>query len=339
MDRARILIVDDEKDNLRALDRTLRRDFDVTSCEDPKVALSLVEQQEFAVVISDQKMPGMLGTELLQKIALVKPLVSRVILTAYTEIRVMLDAINRAEIYRYVTKPWDNQELNAVVHQAVERYRLQNDNVKLIRTLEGKNKALTEKEQELLRLNEHLETLVDKRTAELRQLNERLNQLAMTDPLTKVFNRRAFFSRFSEEIERCRRYRHPLVVVMVDVDHFKAFNDMEGHVCGDEALRKIAQTLAKNLRKSDILGRYGGEEFVILMPETPIPNAREICERLRATIETTSFEGKQNAAFLTVSIGLSGFPEHGEMTETLIKAADHALYQAKERGRNRVVAG
>ncbi len=326
----RILLVDDEPENLRALERTLRRHFDVIATETPDEALKALGSEDFAVVVSDQRMPGMLGTDLLARVAKEKPYTSRIILTAFTETAEILDAINRAEIYRYITKPWDNQDLVNTVQQAAERNRLLTENQGLIAALEEKNK-------ELRQLNQSLESVVEKRTAELRQINERLNELAMTDPLTRVLNRRAFFQRFQDEIDRSKRYKHHIVVVMVDVDHFKKFNDMEGHVYGDQALKKIAQLFTSNLRKTDLLARYGGEEFVLMLPETKVQGGMEKCDRLRVAIESTTFTGKAQEAYLTVSMGVAMYPEDGETPENLIKAADQALYQAKESGRNRVV--
>lgn len=124
---------------------------------------------------------------------------------------------------------------------------------------------------------------------------------------------------------------------MIDVDHFKVFNDMEGHICGDEALKKIAAVLSSNLRKTDFLGRYGGEEFLVLMPETKSSTALEIAHRLRAAVENTVFQGKTKQAYLTVSLGLSSYPPHGQTPKALTEAADQALYEAKQGGRNRIV--
>lgn len=320
---ARILLVDDEPENLRALERTLRGRYDLVSCTTPAEALERLEAEEFAAIVSDQRMPGLLGTQLLEKVAILRPLTTRIILTGYTESTEMLDAINRAEIYRYVTKPWDNKELLATVAQAVEHSRLQTENGRLVR--------------ELMALNQDLEKKVDERTAELVRANEKLAELAMTDPLTKILNRRALFQRFRQEIDRAKRYDRPLAVVMIDVDHFKTFNDMEGHVLGDEALRKVAAVLQSNLRKTDVLGRYGGEEFIVLMPETKTSHALDICERLRREIERTHFQGTAGNGYLTISVGLSLYPTSGEEPEELVKAADGALYEAKAGGRNRVV--
>jgi diguanylate cyclase (GGDEF)-like protein len=323
METPRILAVDDEPDNLKALERTLRSRFRVVAVSDPAAALEALQKEDFAVVVSDQNMPGMLGTELLARAAKIRPHSTRILLTAFTETRILLDAINRAEIYRYLTKPWENEELLAVVAQGAERHHLLHENHRLF--------------GELKKLNEDLEKTVAERTSELRDANERLAKLAMTDPLTKILNRRAFFARFTEEVERSRRYSHGMVVAMVDVDRFKEFNDMEGHLRGDEALKRIAATFANNLRKTDILGRYGGEEFIVVMPETSLPNAVEICERLRAAIEDTEFQGKDEPAYLTVSIGIAAYPDQGTTSEALTEAADQALYQAKNGGRNRVV--
>lgn len=323
METPRILVVDDESDNLKALERTLRGKYQVTSVEDPREALDLVEKEPFAVVISDHKMPGMLGTELLSEVAKKSPLTTRILLTAYTEREVLLAAINRAEIYRFLSKPWENTELTGAVDQGVERWRLVTENRRLV--------------DELKKMNEGLEKTVADRTADLREVNEKLSHLAMTDPLTKILNRRALFARFAEEIERSRRYAHNFVVVMIDVDHFKEFNDMEGHLRGDEALKRIAATLMSSLRRTDLVGRYGGEEFMLVMTETVLPNAVEICERLRATIEDTEFQGKDETAFLTCSFGLATYPDAGNTIEALTETADQALYQAKQSGRNRVV--
>jgi diguanylate cyclase (GGDEF)-like protein len=334
---AKILVIDDEPENLRAIERTLKSEFEVTSVASPNDALDRVSKEKFAVVVSDQRMPGMKGTELLSQVARISPLSTRIILTAFTDSRDMLEAINRAEIYRFITKPWDNAELIATVRHGVERNRLLADNQTLVQQLEEKNLSLTKKEHELIQLNKDLEKLVEQRTAELRALNEKLNEQAMTDPLTRIHNRRAFFMRFNEELERSKRYRHPISVSMMDVDHFKTFNDMEGHLCGDEALKKIAQVFMSKLRRTDFLCRYGGEEFLLMMPETPLKVGIDICERLRAAIEAAVFQGQFENAYLTVSIGVAGYPEQGESSESLVKAADQALYQAKEYGRNRVV--
>ena len=319
----KILVVDDEIENLNAIERAVRGKFEMKGVQSPQLALTEIVKEQFHIVVSDLRMPGMLGTELLAEVAKKRPLVSRIILSGHTDTQDMLNAINRAEIYRYITKPWDNQELLTVLNQAARHHLLLSENQRLI--------------QELMELNDSLELRVNERTVELKQANEKLNELAMTDSLTKVLSRRAIFNRFNEEIDRATRYHRPLVVAMLDVDHFKKFNDAEGHVLGDEALKKIAQNLSANLRKSDAVGRYGGEEFMLVLPETKIQSAKEIADRLRVGIERMSFQGQKEEAFLTVSIGLAAFPEFGKSAEELLQVADHSLFVAKERGRNQIV--
>lgn len=333
----KILVIDDEAENLAALERVVRGKFEMLGIQKPAQALEEISRNDFQVVVSDLRMPGMLGTELLAEIAKRRPLVSRVILTGHTETKEILDAINRAEIYRYVTKPWENNELLTVLQQAVNHHLLLTKNQELIEALKDKNEKLILKEKELLNFNQTLEQKVEERTFELKEANEKLSELAMTDSLTKVLTRRAIFTKFNEEIDRAARYKRPLVIAMVDVDHFKKFNDTEGHVLGDEALKKIAQAFCTNLRKSDAVGRYGGEEFLLVLPETKLQSAREIAERLRHNIETISFQGQKEEAYLTVSMGLAAFPEHGTNADDLVQAADHGLYTAKQKGRNQIV--
>lgn len=321
--KPKILLVDDEDANLRALERTLRVHFEPTACLHPEEALIKIQAEDFAVVVSDQRMPGMFGTELLAKIAQLRPHTTRLILTAFTETREILDAINRAEIYRYITKPWDNTDLMTTLRQACERYALRKENESLV--------------EQLRAANANLEKQVALRTEELNQANLRLSELALTDPLTRIANRRSLFQRFQEEIDRAERYSRPISIAMLDVDHFKVFNDMEGHLCGDEALKKIASCLAANIRKTDFLGRYGGEEFLILMPETPLEVGLEIAGRVRAAIENALFQGRSKTAYLTASLGLAAYPQHGRTPKLLIEQADQALYVAKEAGRNRIV--
>jgi diguanylate cyclase (GGDEF)-like protein len=162
--------------------------------------------------------------------------------------------------------------------------------------------------------------------------------LSITDELTKVFNRRYFNQRFEREMQRAQRYHRVLALIMLDIDHFKIFNDTHGHLWGDAVLKQVAQTLDDNLRKADILARFGGEEFVILLPEIDKKHGRQVAEKLRRAIENTSFPkaGTQPLGRITVSLGLAAFPEDAEGAGDLIHHADQGLYLAKSRGRNQV---
>jgi diguanylate cyclase (GGDEF)-like protein len=157
-------------------------------------------------------------------------------------------------------------------------------------------------------------------------------QLSVTDPLTGLLNRRYLQERLVEELNRSKRYRQPVALLMIDVDRFKAYNDNFGHLAGDEALKKVASILKENLRGADVAARFGGEEFAVLLPQTTAEEAQQIAERIRRQIERSEFPHRS----VTVSIGLAGASEDIISPDDLIWAADRALYQAKERGRNNV---
>jgi two-component system cell cycle response regulator len=167
----------------------------------------------------------------------------------------------------------------------------------------------------------------------------RLEMLAHTDPLTQTHNRRALMERLTEEMERARRYGLYLSVLMVDLDHFKAINDSYGHVVGDEVLRGVSATLQREARAVDVVARFGGEEFVVVLPETAAEGAMSLAERIRARIASTPPVpgGEYGWLRVTVSIGVATVPAPGVSTpEELIGVADEALYRAKAEGRNRV---
>jgi diguanylate cyclase (GGDEF)-like protein len=163
-------------------------------------------------------------------------------------------------------------------------------------------------------------------------------ELSFTDELTKVFNRRYFNQRFEREMQRAQRYGRTLSLIMLDIDHFKTFNDTHGHLWGDQILKQVAQILEKSLRKADILARFGGEEFVVLLPEIDKEHGRKVAEKLRRAIERTDFPNAatQPLGRLTISLGLAAFPEDAKEAEALLDHADQGLYLAKSRGRNQI---
>lgn len=168
-----------------------------------------------------------------------------------------------------------------------------------------------------------------------------LVQAASTDPLTGVGNRAHFDRRAHAEHERARRYQRHLAIALIDVDHFKLFNDAHGHGVGDNVLVTVATLLGRNLRRSDVLARYGGEEFALVLPEATLEAARAKIDLSRRTIETTLLampDGKEPSR-LTISAGVAVFPEDGDTIDLLVAVADERLLAAKRQGRNRVVAG
>lgn len=169
---------------------------------------------------------------------------------------------------------------------------------------------------------------------------QELLRLSTKDPLTGLFNRGYFQERVTAEVSRARRSGQPLTIAMVDVDHFKSFNDTYGHAAGDQVLRVIASALGSSFRKTDIVGRYGGEEFVIAMPETNAAAGGRKLEDFRQLIATTPIQAKDgNIVNVTISGGVAGFPQDGLHDEDLLAVADARLFEAKGLGRNRIVEG
>jgi len=179
------------------------------------------------------------------------------------------------------------------------------------------------------------------------RLYEETHRLAITDPLIGIFNRRHFMDLARREHQRARRYNRPLSIIMMDLDHFSGVNDTYGHLIGDQVLRAVALICQDQLRETDIIGRYGGEEFVILLPETPDENVTtdpvshpsiKVAERLRKAIENTPIKTNRGDIHITASLGVVELSPEGEGIETLLDRADQALYAAKQAGRNKVVA-
>jgi diguanylate cyclase (GGDEF)-like protein len=169
--------------------------------------------------------------------------------------------------------------------------------------------------------------------------SEILEQLAVTDPLTELYNRRFLIRRMDEELNRSRRQNVHLTVMIIDLDNFKIYNDLCGHVAGDKALKKVGRILKSSVREMDVVARYGGEEFCVILPGTAKMESLFVAERIRRTIDKESFPGEEGLPLehLTASIGISSFPEDGDSITPLINSADTALYQAKKAGRNRIV--
>lgn len=171
------------------------------------------------------------------------------------------------------------------------------------------------------------------------KLRESLRHQAIRDSLTGLFNRRYLIETFENELSRASRRQHNLGVLMIDLDHFKQFNDEHGHNIGDFILSEFGRLVRLILREEDTPCRYGGEEFTVLLPETDRVGASLVAEKIRKAVRAHSFAHEnQSYGPITLSIGISIFPDNGDNASQLIKAADTALYKAKEAGRDRVVA-
>lgn len=191
---------------------------------------------------------------------------------------------------------------------------------------------INRKNKELQELNENLESKVVQRTAELQKIKDDFEKLATTDFLTKIHNRYSIMSLLSSELHRARRYNTPLSLIMYDIDFFKKVNDTFGHIVGDNILVELSALVQANLRDIDILGRYGGEEFLIVLPSTTFEDAKVFAERLRRSVEEHTFDIVKN---LTISIGVVEFKTDDNI-DSIFKQVDDLLYKSKNNGRNRV---
>lgn len=171
---------------------------------------------------------------------------------------------------------------------------------------------------------------------ELVELTEQLEIMSHQDGLTKIYNRRHLDEQMHKEFNRSKRYGGPLSIVHMDIDHFKAVNDTYGHLAGDEILRQVAQRLTACLRKDDCLGRYGGEEFTVILPSTGQEGALFLAERLRESIADTLIQWESQSLAISISLGVSTLHSGIKKYENLLKEADEALYYSKDHGRNKV---
>jgi diguanylate cyclase (GGDEF)-like protein len=336
-----IICVDDEEGILTALRQQLGARFgdecQIEVAQSAKDALELVEElsregEPLAVMIADQIMPGMKGVELLEEVHKRSPGTTKILLTGQAGLDAVVAAINRAGLNRYIPKPWDEPDLRLTVENLLKTFRLHRQNELLFEDLKRKN-------IELESAKSQLEQKVKERTAALEEANQRLNRLAVTDGLTGLYNHRYFHEQLQLSVERSMRSGTPTALLMIDVDHFKKYNDRQGHPAGDEALRTVARLISEDRRTVDVVARYGGEEFAILLHDVTRLTAVELAEKIRARVAAApiAHADKQPLGRLTVSIGVAGCPQDGQTAEALLEAADVALYRAKKSGRDTVV--
>src|SRR6185503_3640063 len=336
-----ILCVDDEEGVLRVLRAQLGARFghecQITTARSGDEAVALFDEltregEAIAVVIADQIMPGMKGVELLEIVDRRLPTTTKMLLTGQAGLDAVVDAINRAHLNVYIGKPWDETALLLGVENLLRQFRLVHENQQLVASLSAKNQALLE-------MNRELEAKISERTHELAEANSRLAQLAVTDGLTGLYNHRHFHERLALEVERSQRNGLPLSLFMIDVDHFKTYNDQHGHPAGDEVLRQLARLLGDGRRANDVVARYGGEEFSIILVESNKFTGAKLAEKLRERVSAHPFADatSQPGGCMSMSVGVATFPDDAIDAVSLVRAADDALYAAKRAGRNRVV--
>lgn len=310
-----ILIVDDEQIIRDLLVEHLTDEgFKASAVPSGEEALEVFKDNRDLLVITDIRMEGMSGIELLEKIREIDEEAVVIIITSHAALDSAVSAL-KAGAYDYIYKPFEDlDQITGVVSRAMEKISLSRQNKQLIKNLEQAN-------------------------LELEVSKEVFRDMAIRDGLTGLFNHREFGHILDKELARADRYTRPLCLIMLDVDHFKIYNDTNGHPEGDILLKALAEILLDRLRDVDTAARYGGEEFALMLPETDREKGRIVAEDIRNCVENNPFKGRESQPLgkVTVSLGVAEFPGDGADSKSLIKKADEALYRAKNAGRNLVI--
>jgi len=310
-----ILIADDEIAIRELVGEILEGEgHEVTLAEDGEDALEKFKRTWHEIVFSDFRMPKMNGIELLGAIKEINENTQFVIMTSHASIKNSIDAL-KLGAFDYILKPFDNLD---VVTDAANR---------AIANLSG------------IRQQQYLLNTLSRQNQELDTLNIKFRELAIRDGLTGLFNHRYAQERLDKEFDRATRFERELSVLFIDLDHFKFFNDAHGHQAGDEVLQILSRLMTKAVRESDTLARWGGEEFVVVAPETNQDDACMLAERIRKSVAGHPFPNaaQQPLGIVSLSIGVASRSNGTESPEKLLRFADDAVYCAKDSGRNRTV--
>lgn len=294
---AHILIVNDNKEIRNFLeDFLLARGFQCTFTGSSEEALEIIRDDSIQVVVTDINLPGMSGLELATKIKLKHEDIDIIIMTAHGREFSYEEAVRKGAC-DMVVKPFRAEELQLRIERTLSEQRMRTEHKVIL---------------------------------------EELEHLVITDDLTKLFNSRHFHQRLKDEIDRSRRYRTPLSLLLLDIDFFKDYNDNYGHLEGDNVLYQIGKTIHACLRSMDSAYRYGGEEFTVLLPQTSNTEAAIVAKRIKELIARMKFYPRENeTAGITISIGVTEYRQ-GDTPEQLVERADLAMYRSKKDGRNRV---
>lgn len=314
-DEIQVLVIDDDAGILGVVSEVLEDDgYAVSTAASGEEALELLKHNEFWMVMSDIRLPGINGVEVLEHIKQVSPRTHVIMITSHASLDTSIDAIKHGA-YDYLLKPFEDLSLiSTAAKRAVDAYRLDIERSQLIRSLKLSNK-------------------------ELARVNGVLHGLAVRDGLTELYNHRYINDMLDKHIDKSTVEGMDLSLIFIDVDHFKIFNDDHGHQTGDVLLRELSALMRENVRNKDIVARWGGEEFVVVCPTTNEETASRLAESLRATIAQHQFvrnilpAGPQ----VTISAGVASLAKNNSKA-AMLAAADSALYVAKDNGRNQVRA-
>lgn len=316
-----ILLVDDEENITASLVRLLCQDgYRVLTANGADAALELLASNKVGVILTDQRMPKMTGVELLSRVKDLYPETVRMVLSGYADLTSVTEAVNQGAIYKFLTKPWNNEMLRANVHEAFMHYELAREKERLGLEIQSANAELT-------RLNEELEQLVEEKT-------RRMMHISSYDTLTDLPNRLLFADRLQQALRYAQRNTRLVAIMSLDLDRFKIVNESLGHPHGDALLQAVAKRLVNCVRVIDTIARVGGDEFMFVLSE--LISAQDAADIARKILDVLAdpFMLEENEVFISASIGISLYPSDGEDSTTLVKNADAALNHAKRQGRN-----
>jgi diguanylate cyclase (GGDEF)-like protein len=326
-----LLVVDDEAYLLPPLSALLANDFEVLTADSAEAAQRVLAARPIDIILSDQKMPRLTGVQLLEWVRHHSPRTVRLLMTGYAEHEDAVEAINRGQVYYYLLKPWRIEELLQILRNAAEKFQLERRQEDLL--------------EELRQSKLMLENRVAERTSELEDANVQLQRalaemekLALTDPLTGLLNRRAVEDIAVSELRRHSRYRGHLTMGIIDVDRFKQINDTYLYPGGDFVLVQLTRVLSGLLRTVDSIGRIGGEEFLVVAPETTAEGATVLAERIRKAVKESPFLYNGVPIRVTVSVGFAvAEPDSQADYKRMKLLASETVHEAKEGGRDRTV--
>ena len=317
-----LLLVDDEEDVIAALERLLRYDgYNILHANSGRQGLELLAGHEVGVVISDQRMPEMSGVEFLSQVKELYPETIRIVLSASADFDSVKEAINQGAIYKFFSKPWDNEILRVDVMEAFWRHELAHEKEQLLQEIQAANDQLAQVNLEL--------------AAAMERKNVQIERIAHYDALTGLPNRILFLDRLEQELVRAHRDNHMVAVLSFDLDRFKQINDSYGHTVGDQLLRAVAGRLASHVRACDTLARTAGDEFGLVLTDLKAAHdAAEVAQKLLDSFVHNPISTGDGEIFVTLSTGISIYPLDGLNTATMLKNAEAAQHQAKDEGRN-----
>jgi len=314
-----VLYVEDNKEAREAITALLKNFFsDIVVAKDGIEGYEKYKEQEFDLIISDIRMPRMSGIEMIRLIREENDEIAIIVTTAHQETEYLMECIELC-VNGYLLKPLNLKSLTKVIQQNCEKIYYK---------------------KEMQAHEESLEKLVIERTKELENTQEILKNLVNIDPLTGLYNRR-YFNEISKTLYNIsKRNKETLSALMIDIDRFKLINDTYGHMVGDRVLIRLAKEIMYSLRSSDVGVRFGGEEFIVLLPSTDLEGASQIAKKVKENIQKSAIivdDSQENIVKVTVSIGVASCecPRDNDI-DALVHRADEALYEAKRAGRDTI---